>query len=57
MLQVNKDTDDEVALESCEFWWSSTLWSIELDMNVLASSMVAICVAIRSHAREIGNRC
>ena len=20
MLQVNKDTDDEVALEACEFW-------------------------------------
>lgn len=21
MLQVNKDTDEEVALESCEFWY------------------------------------
>lgn len=22
MLQANKDTDDEVALEACEFWYA-----------------------------------
>lgn len=24
MLRANKDTDEEVALEACEFWYSST---------------------------------
>ena len=27
MLQVNKDTDDEVALEACEFWYN-LLWDV-----------------------------
>lgn len=26
MLQVNKDGDDEVALEACEFWYLLSTW-------------------------------
>ena len=35
MLQVNKDTDDEVALEACEFWYSSALWTMNYTYECL----------------------
>ncbi|PPD72469.1 hypothetical protein GOBAR_DD30629 [Gossypium barbadense] len=43
MLQVNKDTDDEVALEACEFWtWSlaSLLAFLVLTISVVAATIM-----------------
>jgi transportin-1 len=30
MLQANKDSDTEVALEACEFWWVTICQILEL---------------------------
>lgn len=30
MLQANKDTDEEVALEACEFWYASALQTFHI---------------------------
>lgn len=37
MLQANNDTDTEVALEACEFWWVEIRQTVEFQIVVMIS--------------------
>lgn len=45
MLQVNKDTDDEVALEACEFWYV-LFWDVIFLIVTSSSFQILLCTQV-----------